>query len=82
MKRIDEHEDRIETLEEEIRNLKALLFGKPRGPITMREARLANERGEKALVRQYIKQLTEQYRKSGDISFIMDPNDNDGRSPA
>jgi hypothetical protein len=45
-------ENRIEKLEEAL----DLLMGKPRGPISMTEARLAQERGDKALVKRYLAQ--------------------------
>ena len=56
MARIDDLEKRIEVLEERL----DLLTGKPRGPITMHEARLANERGDKATVQRYLKQFEKQ----------------------
>lgn len=51
--RIDDLEKRIEALEERL----DLLAGKQRGPITMTEARLACERGDKATVQRYLRQF-------------------------
>jgi hypothetical protein len=56
MARIDDLEKRIEALEERL----DLLTGKPRGPISMTEARLANERGDKATVQRYLRQFEKQ----------------------
>lgn len=53
MTRIQHLESRIEALEETVRQL----TGRPRGPITMTEARLANERGDKATVQAYYDQF-------------------------
>lgn len=58
MARIDDLEKRIEALEERL----DLLTGKPRGPITMTEYRLANERGDKATVQRYLAQ----FKKGGE----------------
>lgn len=37
------------------------LTGKPRGPITMREARLANERGDKVTVKRFNDQYVKEH---------------------
>jgi hypothetical protein len=39
-----------------------LIDGRPRGPISMREARLANERGDKATLQKYYDQFTTRER--------------------
>ncbi len=44
----------------ELRERLDLIEGRPRGPITMREARLANERGDKATLQQYYRQFEKQ----------------------
>jgi len=38
-------------------------MGKPRGPISMTEARLANERGDKATVELFNRQYADQFRE-------------------
>jgi hypothetical protein len=53
MARIDDLEKRIEALEERL----DLLTGKPRGPISMTEYRLACERKDKAMIQRYLDQF-------------------------
>jgi len=55
MTHIQQLETRIARLEECI----DLLMGKPRGPITMTEARLANERGDFSIVERFNRQEDE-----------------------
>jgi hypothetical protein len=43
-----------------------LIDGRPRGPITMREARLANERGDKATLQLYYRQFEQNVPKRED----------------
>lgn len=54
MTRYEELENRIDALE----HLVNRLLGTPRGPISMTEARLANERGDKATLRRYLAQFS------------------------
>ena len=43
---------------EELRQRLDLIEGRPRGPISMTEARLANERGDKATLQRYLQQFS------------------------
>lgn len=54
----------------ELRERLDLLAGKPRGPITMTEARLANERGDKVTVELFNKQWVAENMKGGTTAGI------------
>jgi hypothetical protein len=61
MTRTDHLETRVARLEELI----DLLMGKPRGPISMTEARLARSRGEMAIVERFNMQENERILAEG-----------------
>lgn len=63
MNRYEALETRIETLETRL----DLLLGRPRGPISMTEYRLACERKDRAVMRQYLEQEERRPRHKSEI---------------